>query len=75
MSDRVIPVGGPSETLWFKSSYSGGEGNECVEVADLRPTVAIRDSKLAHGPVLAVPATAFTAFLGGLRGGAPDRTR
>ncbi|MEV7870942.1 DUF397 domain-containing protein [Streptomyces sp. NPDC088124] len=74
MSDRVISVGGPSETLWFKSSYSGGEGNECVEVADLPTAVAIRDSKLPQGPVLALPARTFTAFLVGVKAGSLDRT-
>lgn len=29
----------------FKSSYSGGEGNECVEAADLCPRLVVRDSK------------------------------
>ncbi|WP_078606772.1 DUF397 domain-containing protein [Streptomyces flavidovirens] len=53
---------------WFKSSYSGGEGNECVEVAALGSRVAVRDSKITQGPVLAVTAYAFAAFLGGVKG-------
>ncbi|ELP64243.1 DUF397 domain-containing protein [Streptomyces turgidiscabies] len=49
---------------WRKSSFSGGaEGNTCVEIADLRTRVAIRDSKdPAHGS-LTFPARAFTAFV------------
>ncbi|MGI5458449.1 DUF397 domain-containing protein [Streptomyces sp. CA-249302] len=49
---------------WKKSSFSGGgEGNDCVEIANLRTRVAIRDSKLpAHG-TLAFPAGSFSAFV------------
>ncbi|MFE7316669.1 DUF397 domain-containing protein [Streptomyces sp. NPDC057555] len=54
---------------WFKSSYSGGEGNECVEVANIhgRDRVAVRDSKDPDGPELAFPAAAFTAFVADVR--------
>jgi hypothetical protein len=38
---------------WRKSSYSGGSGGNCVEVARNRPgIVAVRDSKDPHGPNL-----------------------
>jgi Domain of unknown function (DUF397) len=37
--------------LWRKSSYSSGDG-QCVEVADLDVTIAIRDSKNANSPKL-----------------------
>ncbi|MFC8696740.1 DUF397 domain-containing protein [Streptomyces parvus] len=57
---------------WFKSSYSDNGGN-CVEVAaNLAAThgiVPVRDSKAVDGPVVAVPATAFAAFVAGVRGG------
>ncbi|MEV6326203.1 DUF397 domain-containing protein [Streptomyces sp. NPDC051909] len=33
-----------SELTWFKSSYSGSEG-ECVEVALTTATIHVRDSK------------------------------
>ncbi|MEO3974001.1 DUF397 domain-containing protein [Streptomyces sp. CAU 1734] len=49
---------------WFKSSYSGGTGNNCVEIADLAPRVAVRDSKNSQGPALLVPMTAWTRFVG-----------
>ncbi|MGW3725815.1 DUF397 domain-containing protein [Streptomyces sp. F001] len=54
---------------WFKSSYSGGEGNECVEIAALRTQVAVRDSKVPHGDTLVVSADAFAAFVEGITGG------
>lgn len=54
---------------WFKSSYSDGAGNNCVEVADLTATayaaVAIRDSKDPEGPALLVDSASFKAFVQG----------
>lgn len=55
-----------TELSWFKSSYSGTEGGNCVEVA-LRPrTVHVRDSKLnpiGDGRELTVPASAWAEFV------------
>ncbi|WP_326698105.1 DUF397 domain-containing protein [Streptomyces sp. NBC_01754] len=48
---------------WFKSSYSGGEGGTCVEVATCPTTVHIRDSKATRGPQLGVTPTAWPAFV------------
>lgn len=54
-----------TELAWFKSSYSGNEGGECLEMAPTPATVHIRDSKNPEGaaPVLAVAPAAWTAFL------------
>ncbi|MEU2367171.1 DUF397 domain-containing protein [Streptomyces pseudogriseolus] len=52
-----------TEPHWFKSSYSSGEGGECVEVCLAPDTVQIRDSKRATGPVLSVDANAWSAFV------------
>ncbi|WP_433232578.1 DUF397 domain-containing protein [Actinomadura formosensis] len=41
-----------SKATWRKSSYSGANGGECVEVASVPGTVAIRDSKDPAGPKL-----------------------
>ncbi|MFC8311423.1 DUF397 domain-containing protein [Streptomyces olivaceus] len=58
------------ELSWFKSSYSGSENDNCVEVA-LRPgTVHVRDSKDRSIRPLAVTPTAWTAFTA-LAAGAP----
>lgn len=55
---------------WRKSSYSGTNGGNCVEVAaNLPGIVAVRDSKHKSGPVLAFTPEAWRAFLGGLRDG------
>jgi hypothetical protein len=37
---------------WRKSSRSGGNGGQCVEVALLDGAIAVRDSKNPAGPAL-----------------------
>ncbi|MFJ1953842.1 DUF397 domain-containing protein [Streptomyces microflavus] len=61
---------------WFTSSYSNN-GGACVEVATNLAAphgiVPVRDSKNdTTGPVLTVPATAFTTFVAGVRAGEFD---
>ncbi|MER7051275.1 MULTISPECIES: DUF397 domain-containing protein [unclassified Streptomyces] len=49
---------------WTKSSYSNGQGGDCVEVADGVPgVVPVRDSKVAGGPVVLVGPAAWTEFV------------
>jgi hypothetical protein len=50
---------------WRTSSYSSSQAN-CVEVALRGPAVGVRDSKDPDGPVLAVPAGRWSAFLHGV---------
>jgi Domain of unknown function (DUF397) len=53
---------------WQKSSYSGGgDGNTCVEVADLDTRIAVRDSKAPARATLTFPADAFARFVEALR--------
>ncbi|MFB7463083.1 DUF397 domain-containing protein [Streptomyces sp. NPDC056224] len=58
---------------WFKSSYSDGAGNNCVEVADLTATayagIAIRDSKDPQGAALLIAPSSFAAIVEGVRSG------
>jgi uncharacterized protein DUF397 len=55
---------------WRKSSYSGGDNGDCVEVADGVPgVVPVRDSKDPNGPALVFPAEAWTEFLGAVKAG------
>lgn len=57
-------------TSWRKSSYSNGEGGECVEVADGCPgTVPVRDSKNPHGPAVVFPTDAFSTFVSAVQRG------
>ncbi|MEV5018036.1 DUF397 domain-containing protein [Streptomyces sp. NPDC053780] len=53
-----------SGLTWFRSSYSGAEGGQCVEVAVDRSLVHIRDSKAASGPVIRVSEAAWSGFIG-----------
>lgn len=47
---------------WFKSSYSGSGGGNCVETAGLGDAVGVRDSKEpARGHLLLSP-TAWSAL-------------
>ncbi|MFF1297537.1 MULTISPECIES: DUF397 domain-containing protein [unclassified Streptomyces] len=48
---------------WFKSSYSGSEGGNCVEVATQPAAVHVRDSKNPAGPQLTVTPDAWAAFV------------
>ncbi|MCQ0025344.1 DUF397 domain-containing protein [Streptomyces somaliensis DSM 40738] len=48
---------------WFKSSFSGAEGGQCVEVAAVPAGVLVRDSKRSAGPVLALAPTAWARFV------------
>lgn len=48
---------------WRKSTYSGGQGGECVEVADGFAVVPVRDSKDPDGPALVFGADAWSAFV------------
>ncbi|MFF1306452.1 DUF397 domain-containing protein [Streptomyces sp. NPDC058307] len=53
---------------WRKSSHSGGgDGNECVEIANSPAHVSIRDSKAPTRATLTLPTPAFTAFLTALK--------
>lgn len=54
---------------WIKSSYSGGSGTECVEVAVLGGCAAVRDSKVPDGARVAVSRRAWVGFVRALRGG------
>ncbi|WP_329176220.1 DUF397 domain-containing protein [Streptomyces decoyicus] len=53
-----------STAVWRKSSYSNGDGGDCVEVVDDLPgVVPVRDSKDSHGPALLFPAAAWSTFV------------
>lgn len=66
MSDRARS---PHAHAWFKSSYSGGNTTECVEVAVAgSATVLIRDSKHPVGEPIAVPPEAWADFIASLHG-------
>ncbi|MEV6264806.1 DUF397 domain-containing protein [Streptomyces sp. NPDC051784] len=48
---------------WFKSSYSGGDGDSCIEVAVAPTAVHVRDSKVEEGPRLSLAPASWTRFV------------
>ncbi|MFI1888697.1 DUF397 domain-containing protein [Streptomyces jumonjinensis] len=58
---------GPGPMRWVKSTYSGGDGGQCIEwapaMAATTRVVPIRDSKRPAGPSLAVSAEAFAGLV------------
>ena len=48
---------------WRKSSYSGANGGECVEVGTTAHAVLVRDTTNRSGDTLRLPADAWQAFL------------
>ncbi|WP_411121399.1 DUF397 domain-containing protein [Streptomyces sp. x-19] len=69
MAESAVPS---AATLsgWRKSSYSDNEGADCIEVLDHHPHgTPVRDSKNPRGPVIVVPAGAWGAFVGAVKGG------
>jgi hypothetical protein len=53
---------GPTRIAWRKSSHSGG-GNQCVEVAQIGATRALRDSKDPEGGHLTFGPDAFESLV------------
>lgn len=62
-----------SHAKWFKSSFSNGQGGECLEVALNLPgaVIVVRDSKHPDGPVLLFSADEWRAFTQGVKLSAP----
>lgn len=52
---------------WRKSTYSGANGGDCVEVGHAAPVVLVRDTKNRDGATLAFPAGAWRKFTAELR--------
>jgi hypothetical protein len=63
-----MPTLDPARATWRKSSRSGGQGN-CVEVADAREAVGVRDSKDPSGAVLVFTRSQWRAFVEGVKSG------
>jgi hypothetical protein len=47
---------------WIKSSYSGAQGGNCIEVADHESAVLVRDTKDSQGPMLRFTPDAWRKF-------------
>jgi hypothetical protein len=61
------------DLTWRTSSYSSGQGGNCVEIADLpNGGQAVRDSKNRTGPALMFTAAEWAAFTAGVKSGEFD---
>ncbi|BFO16359.1 DUF397 domain-containing protein [Streptomyces sp. KM77-8] len=54
---------GMSELAWFKSSYSGTQGDDCVEVAIAEQAIQVRDSKDMTRPPFAMHRQGWERFV------------
>jgi hypothetical protein len=61
------------ELRWFTSSFSGGNGANCVEVAFLPGAVAVRDTKDRTLPPHRHSPSSWAEFLTAVRSGEFDR--
>ncbi|MFC4561598.1 DUF397 domain-containing protein [Nocardiopsis mangrovi] len=52
--------------MWTKSSYSEGNGGNCVEVCETPENVKVRDTQHRHLGHLTVPSPEWIAFLAGI---------
>lgn len=61
---RSIPEYDLDSATWHKSSYSGGSGGNCLEVAlSTAPHIPVRDSKNPLGPKLVFRAASWSLFI------------
>jgi len=63
---------GQQPDRWVKSTYSGGEGGNCIEWAPdhaVTGAVPVRDSKDPEGPVLVFGVDAFASFVSAVKAG------
>ncbi|MGW8986441.1 DUF397 domain-containing protein [Streptomyces parvus] len=60
---KTTDASAAQELTWFKSSYSGAEGGECLEVASMPTNVLVRDSKQVRGPIVVLSPEAWAAFV------------
>ncbi|KIZ14493.1 DUF397 domain-containing protein [Streptomyces natalensis] len=61
-----------SAVEWIKSSYSQGNGGDCIEWAPafaVSGVVPVRDSKDPHGPALTFESSAWSAFVSAAKAG------
>jgi hypothetical protein len=64
---------GDEEFRWFTSSFSGGNGANCIEVAFLPDAVGVRDTKDRTRPSHHHTESSWSEFLAAVRAGEFDR--
>ncbi|MFD3999230.1 MULTISPECIES: DUF397 domain-containing protein [Streptomyces] len=68
-TDRRSVADPSTLTGWYKSSYSGGNQGECLEVARGHAAVPVRDSKAVDGPAIVFSADGWSSFVTAIRRG------
>jgi hypothetical protein len=63
-----------SAAQWRKSSRSGAEGGQCVEITGLDSAIAVRDSKNPGGAKLIFDAAGWRAFVRRVKASEHDLT-
>ncbi|GAB2327477.1 DUF397 domain-containing protein [Streptomyces griseoincarnatus] len=59
-----------SNAVWRKSSYTNGEGGNCVEIAEGFPgLMPVRDSKRPQGPAILFEVEGWTSFVSAVKKG------
>lgn len=61
-----------SRAQWFKSTRSGPNSDNCVEVAFIDQAIAVRDSKNPQSAALIFTPAEWDAFVGGAKDGEFD---
>lgn len=54
---------------WYKSSYSGANQGECLEVATGYTAVPVRDSKALSGPAVVFSPAGWSSFVEAIKDG------
>jgi hypothetical protein len=61
-----------NSATWRKSSHSGSNGGECIEVGGHHGRVLVRDTKDREGRVLRISPAAWRRFADGVKNGRPS---
>jgi hypothetical protein len=61
-----------SRAVWRKSSYSQPNLSDCVEIVGAARSIAIRDSKDSHGPLLLFSRGELQSFVARIKRGQLD---
>ena len=65
----------PYHLTWRKSSFSGGNGADCVEVADIDDGVLVRNSNRPQAGTVAFTRSELAAWIAGCKAGEFDDLR
>jgi hypothetical protein len=65
----------PQHLTWRKSSYSGANGGNCVEIAETDHGVLVRNSNQPDAGTLAFTRSEITAWIEGCKAGEFDDLR